>query len=450
MSFPGPFPVTQVAPSSSQELSIRLNERITARVMEVTPSQAILDIKGYPVVARLTSKDQVTDLLSKKFANLVISEVTSDQITLKILNETGTQSTAAPIQLEMGDWAARISESLGLEGTQAEIQLIQSALTSHIPITKEIISNLLDTIKNSGVETNQGIELAVKLQSAGLPVTVSSLQLAAQFGDVQIGDSFQALLTNLKTLAAQKGNDPQLMVRVQNLTQNLQALVPDSAMGMDKFRDSLQQLFQFLGKPYEKILNEKLSGENIAAREPFNLVTVAQMAKDLRQAGFTGSADTIDRFLEEARQVQYLNIKPAQEPGKGQWAELAFVVQQPDGRLYQTNNARIKISYRHEQKTARIDPDFTNLFLQVELAPGKLVGVDLSLFQKKVSAEISAEDDELRGIFSQSMPEFSDLLTGMGYDVVGAKVSKKRTEGDRQISLQTIDLDSSSSLDIEV
>lgn len=450
MSFPGPFPVTQAAPSSSQELSIRLNERLTARVMEVTPTQAILDIKGYPVVARLTSKDQVADLLSKKFANLVISDVTSDQITLKILNEKGTQSTAAPIQLEMEDWAARISENLGLEGTETEIQLIQSALTSHIPITKEIISSLLDTIQSSGVEINKGIELAVKLQSAGLPVTVSSLQMAAQFGDVQIGDSFQALLTNLKNLAAQKGIDPQLMVRVQNMVQILQAMVPDPAMGLDKFTDALQRLFQFLGKPYEKILDERLTGDAIAARESFNLVTVAQMAKDLKQAGFSGSADNIERFLEEARQVQYLNIKPAQEPGKGQWAELAFVVQQPDGRLYQTNNARIKISYRHEQKTVRIDPDFTNLYLQVELAPGKMIGVDLSLFQKKVSAEISAEDDELRGIFTQSMPEFSDLLVGMGYDVVGAKVSKKRSEEDRRFTLQAIDLDSSSSLDIEV
>lgn len=448
MSFPGPFPVSQTTPSSSQDLTLRLNDRITAHVMEVTPTQAVLDFKGYPVVARLTSKDQASELLSRKSADFVISQVSPDQITLKIITNKET-AEVSPIQVEMGDWAEKISTSLGLEGTNEEIKLIQSALFSRLPITKELVSQILDTIKQSGIDVENGIDLAIQLKAAGLPVTASSLQLASQFSEINIGDSFQDLLKNLQEIFHRQDNSPKIEDHLQTAIKALLNMTPDINSGDEKISESLQKLFQFLTKPYEKILSDQLEG-NASSKNSFTLLNLVQLEKDLRQAGDSRVADSIGRFLDQVRQIQFQNIKPEEALGKGQWNEICFFVQNNGEKSSQPSNAKIRISYRQDKRPPRIDPDFTNLMLQVDLEPGKEVALNLSLYQKKVNAEILASDEKIKEIFDESVSEFNQLLEQMGYSVVATRVHMKQEEFEPQSAPISENILSDSSLDIEV
>ena len=64
MSFPGPLAVSPIHAPANQDLGLRPFQRVTAQVLNVTGTTAILAIEGYPVVVQLTSADQATALLS--------------------------------------------------------------------------------------------------------------------------------------------------------------------------------------------------------------------------------------------------------------------------------------------------------------------------------------------------------------------------------------------------
>jgi hypothetical protein len=436
MSFPGPFPISSVTPVSSQEMSFRLNERITAQVMQVTGTQVVLDLKGYPVVAQLASKEQAAQLQNQHFANFVITQLTSDKVILKMVPQNETEDSK-PVQFEMGNLAENIVKSLDLPGSKAEVALVKSALLNHLPISKEIISQLLETISQSGIELGKGIELAVALKSAGLPVTEASLQLASQFSDTKITETFMNLLSSLKTMLNQANNSPQLRQNLQNTVNQLQTMIPDLSAGEEKIQASLEQFFKFVGKPFEKILDEQVNDLGKAGKGTFSLMNLAQLSKDLKESGNTTASDNVDRFLDQVRQNQFVNIKPETLLGKGQWGEISFFVQWPEGKTYQTADAKVKVSYRQEKRPGVIDPQYTNLILQVDLEPEKDVVFNLSLFQEKVNAEISSTDPEVEDIFKDSLSEFNEMLNQMGYTVVTANVHlKQKTDASQLLSLQ--------------
>ena len=417
-------------------MSFRLNERITAQVMQVTGTQAILDLKGYPVVAQLASKEQAAQLQNQHFANFMIAQLTSDKVILKLVPQNETEESK-PVQVEMGNLAENIVKSLGLQGTKAEVALVRSSLLNHLPISKEMVSQLLETIARSGIDLEKGIELAVGLKASGLPVTEDSLRLSSQFTDSKIMDTFESLLGSLRNALLQTANSPQLRQNLQNAINQLQSMVPDLSTGEEKIQKSLELFFKFIGKPLEKILEEQVNDSSGAGKTAFSLMNLAQLSKELRASGNTTTSDNIDRFMGQVRQNQFVNIKPDTSLGKGQWGEISFFVQWPEGRTYQTANAKVKVSYRQEKKPGVIDPQYTNLILQVDLEPDKDVVVDLSLFQQKVNAEISSSDAGIEELFKNSLPEFNEMLNQLGYTVVTANVQlKPKSEKSQLLSLQ--------------
>jgi hypothetical protein len=424
MSLSGPFPVNQVQPTSSQELPFHLYERITAQVMKVTGTQAVLEINGYPVVARLTSKDQASELLSRRSADFIITQLSSEKITLKFINNEGKVENKS-IQGEMQDLVKELSRNIGLQGNENETSLIRAALKEHLPITKELVNQLLEAVYGSGIETSEGILLAVKLKTAGLPVTSTSLQLVHQFSEIPISEVFSSMVADLNDAVNQADKNSAIARQIQNTLSQLETIVPDLSASEEKINNSLQDLLRVLGKSYEKSLSEQIGTQNENNESSFNLLDLVQLAKNLRESGLTKAADNVSRFLEQVRQSQFANIKPEEMPAKGQWSEVNFIVKWPESASYQTCDAKVRVSYRQERRSSVIDPEFTNLVLQIDLESGKEVAFNLSLYQKKVTAEITSSDPLLTEIFQRSESEFSDLLNSLGYDVVQSSVRLK-------------------------
>jgi hypothetical protein len=449
MSLPGLFPVSQTQSHPLQDATLHVNSRVTAQVLQVFDTQAILEIDGYPVVARLTSKGQAAELLSRRTADFVVTQLSSDQITLKLSNPSGGVGDQ-PIQVQIADLAADIAKELGLQGTKSEIDLIHQALLEHLPITREIVSQLLAAVDGSGLDINEGLQLAIRLKAAGLPVTPDSLKLAGQTTGLQMADSYEQMMAEFRDILSQSTTDQPLSYQIQTVLQDLEAMIPDLSMSVDQINASLQELFQFIGKPYEKLLNDRLAAGTKASRGAFDLFTLIQISKDLKQNGQTAAANSIDHFLELVRQNQFMNIKPDEVSGKGQWSEIAFCVQNAAGNDQKTCNTKIKVSYRSEKSPRKIDPEFTNLVLQVELEPTKEVVFNLSIYQKKVNAEITSQDMDVMSLFTESLPEFKELLSGLGYQVVQAGVQlKRKVDADGVSSLPADDL-FAGELDIEV
>jgi hypothetical protein len=448
MSLPGPFPVSQVQPTSLQELPFHLYERITAQVTNVSGTQAVLEINGYPVVARLTSKDQAAELLSRRSADFIITQLSADQITLKFVNKNGKVENRA-IQGEVQDLAKELSKSIGLQGTEEETTLIRAALKEHLPITRELVNLLLAVVNDSGIDPSEGMMLAVKLKAAGLPVTSTSLQLVNQFREMHISDAFSSMINELQNALAQADKNSPMAKQIQSVLSQLEAIIPDLSSGEEKIGSSLQELLRVLGKSYENLIKGQMASAAAGDEGSFNLLDVVQLAKNLRQIGNANAADGVDRFLEQVRQSQFFNIKPDEVLAKGQWSEVNFMVKWPDANRYQTSDAKVRVSYRQEKRSSVIDPEFTNLILQVDLEPAKEIMFNLSLYLKKITAEITSPDPVLTKIFQSSMTEFNDLLKSLGYDVIQSSVRLKEKVEESSIE-HTSEYSSNSHLDIEV
>lgn len=446
MSFPGPFPISNARPTSIQDLSFHLYDRVTAHVVQVGATQAVLEVNGYPVVAKLTSRDQAAELLSRRSADFVITQLSADQITLKFAGKEA-KGEGKPVQVELKDLAQELSRNIGLKGTSDQVHLIRSAILQRIPISSAWVDQTLKVINSSGLETSKGIELAVWLKTAGLPITPSSLQWVNQFQDPQLAEAFSALFAELSSSLAHLDSSMPLADQIRTALTRLGAMIPDLSKDEETIRSCLKDLFQFIGKPYEKVMNEQLA--NGMEQDSFTLYTLFTLGKELRQSGQTRAADSVDRFLEQARQTQFTNIKPDEILGRGQWGEVNFVVKWPEDDRTHNSNAQIRVSYRQAQSSGNIDPEYTNLILHVDLEPGKEVVADLSLFQKKVNAEIMVSDLGLENIFHQSLPEFTDLLEQLGYTVLhtGTKICSMDEKLPGKIP--NSDFPSARSLDIE-
>lgn len=425
MSFPGPFPISQVRQIAPQDLPFRLHERVTAQVMQVTGTQAVLEINGYPVVARLTSKEQASELLSRRSADFIISQLSPEQITLKFINPSN-HAEGKPIQVQFKDLAVDLARNLGLQGTDQETTLIRLALSEHLPITREMVEQLLDIVNSSGIDADSGIRLAVKFRAAGIPVTASSLQMADQFSELELRNAFNDLIQALSDILSTQEKDTSINARVRSTLAQLNSLIPDLSSGSEIIKARLHEQFKLIGKSYEKLLDEQLKGTPGSGQDAFDLFDLAQLAKELRSAGETKAADSLVRFLEQVRQGQFWNIKADGLPVKGSWNEVNFIVQWPVNGQSQNAGVKIKVSFRQEEQRSFIDPGFTNLVLQVDLEPEKEVVFNLSIFHDKVNAEISSPDPEVMGLFKGSLTEFKELLHHLGYSVVQTSVGVKK------------------------
>src|SRR5512141_1538269 len=92
MDLSGARAVSSISTLSKPEVGLRPFQRVTAQVLEVTGTTALLSIDGIPIVAQLTSSEQAATLLSQQTAQFMVTQVNNQKVTLKILNNDSTQT----------------------------------------------------------------------------------------------------------------------------------------------------------------------------------------------------------------------------------------------------------------------------------------------------------------------------------------------------------------------
>ncbi len=93
MSLPIPNQITPLQSASTQDMPVHLYERVSAQVVRVAGSQAVLEINGYPIVARLTSREQAAGISQINQGISQISGVVQDN------SATAEESSAASEEL---------------------------------------------------------------------------------------------------------------------------------------------------------------------------------------------------------------------------------------------------------------------------------------------------------------------------------------------------------------
>ena len=112
MNIPGPIAVSPVDPAIRHEMVLRPFQRITAEVLQVSQTQAILSVDGFPVVAQLTSADQAAALKDQRSAQFIVTQADSQSIVLRFLRPATTVFPQASTEAARTDLATRMLTQL--------------------------------------------------------------------------------------------------------------------------------------------------------------------------------------------------------------------------------------------------------------------------------------------------------------------------------------------------
>lgn len=407
MSFPGPISVSPINNTNEQFFGLRAYQRITAQVISVTGTTAILEVDGHPVVAQLTSADQAATLSSQPTAQFIVTQLNDQSVTLKFVKNEQAQPTLVGIVANGPELAERVLESNNLPVTTANLMMTRSLLKQQLPVTPELLNELQNALTEYGKLGEADMDLAAAMKSAGLPVTAQSLALAAQT-PATTAQTLSQLIQSLTRTASQEIPEELLKQLAANL-QTLRSLILTAEGNSSQLADQLKAAVEAFGQSIENVLLKKIqnSGKSISEK---NLTSLVKLQNMLEQLGEKETVQTIKEFLADIRREQLMNVKPEQPRGYDEWAQIGFVIQNTNQRTEEKfSSARLRIARGPKENTN------TRLILQVDLQSGETVEIDLALAGRQIKTLVKSPDLMWCEAAQNELPSLADALNELGY-----------------------------------
>ncbi len=415
MSFPGPISVSPINNTNEQFFGLRAYQRITAQIISVTGTTAILEVDGHPVVAQLTSADQATTLSSQPTAQFIVTQLNDQSVTLKFVKNEQAQPTLVGIVANGPELAERVLESNNLPVTTANLMMTRSLLKQQLPVTPELLNELQNALTEYGKLREADMDLAAAMKSAGLPVTAQSLALAAQT-PATTAQTLSQLIQSLTQTASQEIPEELLKQLAANL-QTLRSLILTAEGNSSQLADQLKAAVEAFGQSIENVLLKKIqnSGKSISEK---NLTSLVKLQNMLEQLGEKETVQTIKEFLADIRREQLMNVKPEQPRGYDEWAQIGFVIQNTNQRTEEKfSSARLRIARGPKENTN------TRLILQVDLQSGETVEIDLALAGRQIKTLVKSPDLMWCEAAQNELPSLADALNELGYTLKDFQVS---------------------------
>jgi len=411
MDLSGSHAVSSINSLSKPEVGLRPFQRVTAQILSVTGTTAVLSIEGIPIVAQLTSADQATALLAQQTAQFMVTQLTNQKITLKLIKDDSIQTPSTGSASNMPELAVRLLEQNHIPTTVNNLMMARSVLKQHLPVTNGLLNELMEALSEYGSWESKEADLAAALKSARLPVSAQSIALASR-QPAKISDSISHLIKLLNDLAG-----PDLPAEVlKQLELNmwlLNGMVLDGDEETSRLAEQLKAALETLGRSLENALLEQSQNLESVSSE-ISLLSLARLQKMLELLGKNEAADSIGKFLEDMRLNQFFNAKP-------EWLEINFPIQnaKTDEGF---STARLRIARDAKLKSQRIGMDSMRLILQVDINPGETVEVDLAVTGKQIRTSVTAPNQSWGEQAENELPSLEQALQGLGFTLKDAKV----------------------------
>lgn len=410
----GPLPISPNDQVGKTDFTFRPYQRVVAEVLHVTATQAILLVDGTTVVARLTSLEQAAALKDQRMARFIVTQANENTINFKLIqpNQTGSIEMTGLRQ----DILGRFLAELNLTATGKNLALVQSMLNQRLPLSPELFNELNAVLSQFGDWSSDLADLAATIKAAGLPLTQDSLALAARSG--QGVQTFEALLSLMKE-ALSRGNLPE---GYQSLLETAVRLLNESWANLETPRfelaKGLENQVQMNGRSIENILLE-LSGEKTPFWPEKSLTVLTRLHTLAESIGDRELAKELSTYLDQARQAQFWNASPNPSQSTEEWIKVPLYLQMPgpNGEV-KGEEANLRIMRDAQQPGEPIDPANTRLVIEMEVAPGQVVQVNLSLTGKQARTDVVVGDEQLLEAANLELPGLEEGMQHLGYALV--------------------------------
>jgi hypothetical protein len=290
MQIGGPLPVSPVG-KVLPVLEIKPFQRVTAEILQVTGSQAILSIDGIPVVAEVPSGEIAADLKGRSSAQFIVTQLEDGKTILRLANPSQVLS---PSSGQPADGSQNLTlhllNELGLSLNAANQTAVQAAINQRLALQPGQMDLLLRTLEGLPGWDAQDANLAAAILVAGLPLTPESLELAAKQGGLTT-EKLDNLVNQLRAALQDPGVPTEL---VRTVYQTILETVVDAGLPAG-LPEKLAHAVQLLGRPIENLLLEEAltpTGRQLASV----LGGVTQPQPEVAD-GYTAASQTVRQDL---------------------------------------------------------------------------------------------------------------------------------------------------------
>lgn len=426
MNIQGPLPLNPAPNTAQPEGGLRLFQRVTAEILQINGTQAVISIEGHPIVARLVSQQEAAQLAGKKVAQFIVTAMDQEAVTLKIFNPPQSMPPGNGTGLPVQEMAIRILQEYGLPVRPDLLLLARAALAQHLEINPENLQKMLAAL-GGGAWGQAEAEMAAALLAAGLPLNEETLALALRARSFY-SHGLTSLLAGLQTALS----SPNLTVEQSRLLRTLQDLFQQLILpgGADAhtLAERIRAAVRFGGRSLENILLAA-GGAAEGGTSQANWMEAVRLIAQLRQNGLEEIAGQVQRFLDQARMSGLLNLPPSLPPGEGMWVEARMLLAKPagsDGQPFLP--VRLRVARRENSAAGKIDPHHTTLNIQVEVQPDRVFQVMLSVVGRQMRLVVTAPDTGWLGETRAEIPSLEEALGAIGYHLKDTRVQVGRAE----------------------
>jgi hypothetical protein len=444
MNISGPNLIRTVDTPSAQPTEFRLNQRISAEILNVSGDQVTMVVQGTTVVGKLTAGEQALLLADRRSATFVVKGVVDGVLQLQLVRGEGKQSgTEGASQWTI--LAQNLLKLIGLQATEENLAIGRALLGAGLPVTSELVLKLeqvLSSIKGWG---QMEADVSAAVIANGLPLSSGALNLALQ--------NTSSLLENLKQLQDKLSNllsgkiSPELKTLVQRALDLIQESRVDISASPAELMRQLSRAVSVWGKSLESQLAEIATDDTDNEKLATGWLILADLRRGLVDSGNNDLVKGIDRFLDSLRQMQFLNTGQTQDPTNPPWLTLNVpLVVNPFSKDQRTEvekrQAHLKIAYRASDDDTIIDPNNNRIVLTIELEAGNYLEADLSMVEKRIGAWLTVPNDDWRSLVEEELPSLQTGLEDLGYHVQFARCDVKQNSllVDQTKTLDRVDL----------
>lgn len=427
MNISGPLPIVPSQRPEEPAAALRVNQRMSAEVLQVAGDRVLLSVDGVKIVARMTTPDQAAQLTERRVANFLVKDMSGPVISLQLI---GTQAAAGAAGSQMGDLVAQLLQNMGIPLDQANVYLARALLLQGLPVTKELVNQLRALLDQNAQQTQNAqagqqawgqteAQMAAAFKAAGLPISPGTLSLALT-EMLPLAEGLSRLRTQLAE-TARSNLSPQLSALITQAQKVLDELGVDWNATPEKMAESLRQTVTLLGRSLESdlALLARQGGQSLEQLDAGNrLLVLVRLRQELARDGPQALLQEIDRFLDSVRLMQFTNSEPVAEPVKEQWLNLVVPLRTPPSAEHsqaELQSTQLRLAYRVEEGERQIDPSYSRLVIQVELDKDDIVQVDLSIVGRQIGALVTTSTPVLLEKAKDGLPEFKHGLESAGY-----------------------------------
>ncbi len=421
MNISGPVPFTPLPRTDDTSLALRLNQRLAAEVLKVAGDRVTLALDGVQVVAQMTSSEQAAALSERRSAQFIVKDLSGPVITLQLVGKGDEQSAAHPAR---ADLVQNLLRAAGLPGDAATLASARALIHAGLPVTQELLGEMkrvLKTLNGKGAEAPEKLEgearLAAALKAAGLPLSPEILKLLESRAQ-PLNGLLGELKEGLEALLG-RARGPEIEAQARSALQLLDSLLLKWDGEPSDLAEALRQAVRLLGRSLERGLVE---GDPAGPEKP-GLLALAKLRSLLEGQGHEPLLDSLDRFLDRARALQFLNAETEKGPEERGWLRLEVVFAGGAGEAAEAQArtaARLKIARSPEGYARPVDPGKTRLVLLVDLEGGETVQVDLSVAERRVGVQVLASSEALLKRAEEEKPGLETGLQKLGFSLQAA------------------------------